>query len=248
MILLSKTHWGLWIPSLLLGAGLIVVALILLKSSPPAASPSPTASEEDAHIFNQQEEPAKFPLVKAEPQSRQSSKIANIVEQLVYNSYEARAAGLTDLSGLSNAVLNVTHAGEIELLFHAADATGAGEEADLEALGATIVGRLEISPELKLRPAGMIQAWVPYDKVQAAAALQWVVAVTPPSYGEVDPHPTNPINSEGVELHDADLVHELGITGDVVTVGVISNGVVNLAASQALNELPAVTVFSCGCR
>jgi hypothetical protein len=35
----------------------------------------------------------------------------------------------------------------------------------------------------------LIQAWVPYQQVEAAAALPWVVAVTPPAYGEHNPHP-----------------------------------------------------------
>ena len=44
----------------------------------------------------------------------------------------------------------------------------------------------------------MIQAWVPYDKIGEVADLSWVVAITAPGYGDVDTHPTNPINSEGV--------------------------------------------------
>ena len=179
-----------------------------------------------------------------ELQMKPPSKIAHIVEQVVSKCYEARSS--QDLSALSNAVLHVTPSGKIELLLHAAKATGPSEEADLENLGATIVSRLQRPPDSNLPPAGMIQAWVPYDKVAAAAALPWVVAVTSPSYGDVDPHPLNLINSEGVALHRADLVQDLGITGAGVTVGVISDGVTNLAASQALNELSMVTVLAVG--
>jgi subtilase family protein len=146
-----------------------------------------------------------------------------------------------DVAALSNDVLHVTSSGAIELVLHAAKPTGPSEEADLENLGATIVSRLQLPPDSNLPPAGMIQAWVPYDKVEAAAALPWVVAVTPPSYGATDA-----ITSEGVALHRAHLVQNSGITGAGVRVGVISDGVTNLAASQALNGLPAVTVFAVG--
>jgi hypothetical protein len=179
-----------------------------------------------------------------ERQMKSPSKIADIVEQFVSRCYEARSAGdvsSQDVAALSNDVLHVTSSGAIELVLHAAKPTGPSEEADLENLGATIVSRLQLPPDSNLPPAGMIQAWVPYDKVEAAAALPWVVAVTPPSYGATDA-----ITSEGVALHRAHLVQNSGITGAGVRVGVISDGVTNLAASQALNELPAVTVFAVG--
>jgi hypothetical protein len=74
-----------------------------------------------------------------------------------------------------------------------------------------------------------------------------VAAVTPPDYGDSNTHPMNPIDSEGVALHNADIAHTQGVTGAGVLVGVISDGVANLAASQARNELPAaVNVINAG--
>ena len=81
---------------------------------------------------------------------------------------------------------------------------------------------------------------------RSSAALPWVAAVTTPDDGETNTHPDNPIDSEGVQLHNADLTHLLGVTGAGVKVGAISDGVTNLAASQARNELPAVNVISVG--
>src|SRR5262249_25264765 len=106
-----------------------------------------------------------------ELQMKSPSKIAHIVDQLVSScfEYEARRSGdvrSPDLATLSHAVLHVTRAGEIELLLHAARATGPSAEADLETLGATIVSRLQLPPASNLPPAGMIQAWIPYDKVE----------------------------------------------------------------------------------
>lgn len=186
-----------------------------------------------------------FHAVSAQENPR-PSKVANIVEQMVAACEKAAAAGETDFSSLSNDVLHVSPEGSIELVFHAMEPITSGDEAELEVLGAVIVSRFEVSAPLAMPPVGMVQAWIPYEAVAAAAQLSWVMAITPPSYGEVNPHPTNPINSEGVALHNADQAQAQGVTGAGVTVGVISNGVASLAASQARSELPAVNVISVG--
>jgi len=181
---------------------------------------------------------------RVEAQLKQPSKVADSVQRVLKEvdatSAQRSAARVSiDLSGLSTGLVHVSPSGKIELVFHAAGAIGTAEVKDLEALGADIVATLT-------SPAALIQAWVPYQQVEAAAALPWVVAVTPPAYGEHNPHPNNAIDSEGTQLHNADVAHAQGVTGTGVTVGVISNGVSNLAASQARSELPAVTVISAG--
>lgn len=148
------------------------------------------------------------------------------------------ARGARDLSVHSDALVRVRPSGELELVFHAYNAVGEEEIADLRSLGAEIV--------IVLEDPGLIQAWVPPDRVDEAAALPWVAAVTPPDYGDTNPHPTNPINSEGVPLHNADLAQAQGITGAGVTIGAISDGVTSLAQAQARNELPAVNVLLAG--
>ena len=178
-----------------------------------------------------------------EAQDKMPSKLAGSVQRMLGDLMAASAQRsalarvAVDLSALSNPLVHVNAAGKIELVFHAAGAIGSAEERDLQALGADIVITLT-------SPAGMIQAWVPYLQVEAAAALPWVVAVTPPSYGE---HNVGPNQSEGVALHTADVAQAQGFTGTGVTVGVISNGVANLAASVALGELPAgINVIAAG--
>lgn len=47
------------------------------------------------------------------------------------------------------------------------------------------------------------------------------------------------VTSEGVAIHRADIVHALGYDGTGVRVGVISDGVDNLAAAQATGDLPS---------
>ena len=56
-------------------------------------------------------------------------------------------------------------------------------------------------------------------------------------------HPTNPTNSQGVALLNADDVQNRGVNGAGVNVGVISNGAPSIAAS----DLPNVTVNNTGC-
>jgi hypothetical protein len=172
----------------------------------------------------------------AEVRGKTPSPIAGSVQQLLDRIETARTATLAplrDLSGLSNELLHVRPSGEIELVFHARGPIGDAELRDLESFGAEIVATL---PEV-----GMIQVWIAPELVESAAMLPWVVAVTPPDYGHV-----NVFTSEGVTLHNADIAQSEGITGAGVTVGVISNGVANLAAAQALGELPAVTVLAAG--
>jgi uncharacterized repeat protein (TIGR01451 family) len=53
---------------------------------------------------------------------------------------------------------------------------------------------------------------------------------------------TGPVNSQGDEAHRADQVRALGINGNGVRIGVLSDGVDTLAAQQMAGELPAVTV------
>lgn len=180
----------------------------------------------------------------AEAQLKQPSRIADSVQRML-NDLAATATtpalrrAPVDLSVLSSPLVRVSPTGKIELVFHAAGPIGDAEMRDLVALGADIVARLT-------SPAGLIQAWVPYQQVEIAASLPWVVAVTPPAYGEHNTHPTNPIDSEGVVLHNADVAQAQGVTGTGVTVGVISDGVSNLAAAQMRNELPAVNVINAG--
>ncbi len=150
----------------------------------------------------------------------------------------AATAAPQDLSVLSDGLVKVRPTGEVEVVLHAKGSVGDAEEAAVRALGAEIV--------ITLKTPGMIQAWIPAKRIAEAAKLPWVAAVTPPDYGHTNPHPTNPINSEGVTLHNADIAQAQGVNGTGVTVGAISNGVANLAASQARNELPAVNVISAG--
>ena len=188
------------------------------------------------------------PAVAADVPRGQPSKIAASIQRLLDRidaadvaadrKQPAAAAAPQDLSEFSDGLVKVRPTGEVEVVLHAKGSVGDAEEAAVRALGGEIV--------ITLKTPGMIQAWIPAKRIADAAALPWVAAVTPPDYGHTNPHPNNPIDSEGVTLHNADIAQAQGVNGTGVTVGVISNGVANLAASQARNELPAVNVISAG--
>lgn len=170
--------------------------------------------------------------------------LPSIVEQtlarLTEIANQRRATGgallAQEVASLSNDVVHVDGAGRIELAFHSARAVGAVEERSLTSLGAVGV---VVAPTI-----GVVQAFVPAAGVAAASALPWVAAVTAPGYGIAD---VGSVDSEGVAFHRADLAQAAGINGNGVTVGVISDGVSNLAASQALGDLPAgVNVLAAG--
>ena len=176
---------------------------------------------------------------------KKASKLAYIVEQVAAGVARERGAGRSGARA-SNAAVHATADGAIEVAIWAKQPIGGRERADLAKLGAAPTASFSRGAQKGKPAVGVIQARVPYDRLDDLAALDWVATVTPPGYGESDTHPINPINSQGVALHNADDAQTRGINGAGVTVGAISDGVSNLAASQAANELPAVTVLNTG--
>jgi hypothetical protein len=184
------------------------------------------------------------PVAAADLQQGQPSKIAASVQRVIDRMQAAGAVTSPsarvqqDSSVFSNGLVRVRPTGEVELVFHAKGSVGKTEVAALRALGAEIV--------ITLETPGMIQAWIRTEQIGEAAALPWVAAVTPPDYGDTNTHPNNPINSEGVALHNANVAQAQGVNGTGVLVGAISDGVSNIATAQARNELPAVNVINAG--
>jgi hypothetical protein len=170
------------------------------------------------------------------------SKVGSAVKQSADEVVAAQRAGRSP-AAQSNRLVRVRADGAIEVNVWARGQVANRERAELIRLGARIVATAS-GPARRGRPSyGLFHAAVPAERIDAVAALDWVAAVTPPDYGQTDDHPTNPTNSQGVALHNADDVQTRGIDGTGVNVGVISNGVPSLAAS----DLPAVTVNNVGC-
>ncbi|MDQ2825465.1 MAG: hypothetical protein M3Y04_00610, partial [Actinomycetota bacterium] len=187
--------------------------------------------------------PVAAAAVQAQPVP---SKLPSIVEQTIARVQSvSRSPGFAqELAPLSNDVVHVDPNGRIELAFHSASPTGAAEEESLARLGATGIYTLRLPRSLGIPNVGLVQAFVPATNAAAAAALPWVAAVTTPSYGARD---VGSVTSEGVAFHGADIAQAQGNDGTGVNVGVISDGVSNIAASQALGDLPnTVNVLNAG--
>ncbi len=112
-----------------------------------------------------------------DPGGKEQSTIPSIVQDTLDNL--ARGGGAV-YDGMLPAV---DHEGRIQLEFHAAGAVGSTEKADVVNLGAIV----ELSTGDLVWPGGtsgpeglgIIVAWIPYNQVEAAAALPWVVVVRP---------------------------------------------------------------------
>ncbi len=186
----------------------------------------------------------------------QASKVAYIIQERIAridNALKTEGVNgrlpLRVAENLSDRLLKVDFKGDMLVEYHSAQAIGPDQITSLEARG----GRVVITTADLIWPKGMqmppglgiIVVWMPYNRVESAAEqLSWVVAVTPV---EDDPPDQGTFLSEGVALHRADDVQNLGIDGTGVTIGVISNGINNLAASQALGDLPATVTVPPGC-
>jgi hypothetical protein len=182
----------------------------------------------------------------------QGSKVAYILEQ------EAdRVSAMQSRRGLapqamerqlSNDVVHVESDGTIEVSVWSVEPATQEQRAEVAALGSTIEERVKTGRASLAPSVGLLDAWVPADRLDDLGALPWVAAVTPPSYGIADAG-TGSLVSEGVAQHRADKVQDdRGINGNGVTVGVSSNGVSNIATSEAQGELDSgnVTVDDAG--
>jgi len=89
-----------------------------------------------------------------------------------------------------------------------------------------------VNPELKI-----VQAWVPYDRIEALAELEVVTRIRPPEYSTFG---TGSITSQGDSILKANLVRStLNVTGAGVKVGVISDGANNPSSAQTSGDLPS---------
>ncbi len=118
----------------------------------------------------------------------------------------------------------------------------AGTNADARVGELALLG---VEPVAVASGYGFLEAWIAADKVDDVAALPWVRLVATPGL---------PITEIGLRLSEGDAVHRadlarsaFAVNGAGAIVGVISDGVSNLAAAQASADLPpAVNVGVAG--
>ena len=117
-----------------------------------------------------------------------------------------------------------------------------GEEPDLQSLQDLGASEIKLSREL-----GVIQAWVPAEALQAASDLPGVLRVSLPRYALVKrAAPSGPVARTGSVDTEGDQIlgaknfrAHTGITGQGITVGVISGGDDHINSSQATGDLPS---------
>jgi hypothetical protein len=196
---------------LLSGVTLIVPMAIVAAVQPATAAPAAAAAE-----------PSKIPTLL-----RQSAELAK--------ASASAKAGAVDPQARS---LGVNASGRIGVQVYAAAPVSAAQEADLSKLGVSVLKNsadFTAVPGADLPSTGLVSASVPYDKLDAVAALGWVTALRPSLRPAVD---VGPITAEGVPLHKADKAQARGLTGRGQKVGAISGDVDHLADSIAAGELP----------
>ena len=132
---------------------------------------------------------------------------------------------------LSNRLVTVDAQSNIHTYIHVYT-FGSAERAQLEARGI----RIEIVNE----DYGIVQAWVPLDKIEEVAEISFVKRLEPPSYATTM---AGSVTTEGDSILNADQLRALGFDGTGIRVGVISDGVDNLTVAQGLGDLPATVTI-----
>ena len=122
--------------------------------------------------------------------------------------------------------------GDVQVFIEVEDVDQLGA---LTSLGVTVE---RVDSELQI-----VQAQAPSTKLRAIAALPTVRHVRLPEYAVAH---AGAVQSEGDAVMRSNQLRAVaGVDGTGVTVGVISDGVGGLAASQALGDLPAVDTATC---
>jgi hypothetical protein len=143
-------------------------------SAPTAADGTPMALTDSAAATG---EAGTGPPSAVDPTARAAAKIATPIAEAVA---KLRADASTNVNGkphgatlYSTPFVKVDGSGRIQVYLHLT-ALGDEERAELTQAGAQIDVAME---RLKL-----VQAWLPYERVEAVAALPFVTRITPPSY------------------------------------------------------------------
>lgn len=164
--------------------------------------------------------------------SNGNSKVNQTLQQVIdeaSNTATTRAEdGGSRLSSLSSQIVKIDDSGNVEVFLYCSEVSNENL-AKLQALGLILE---DMNSEHKV-----VHGWMPYENIEDAAEMGFVVKVKPPDYAHKR---TGPVNSEGdAVLESDDARNILGADGTGVLIGVISDGVDSLAVSQATGELPS---------
>jgi hypothetical protein len=135
------------------------------------------------------------------------------------------------LSTRSNRMVKINDRGDLQTYIHVQSFRG-GERAQLETYDVTI--------EKVNMDIGIIRAWIPFDVLNEVAQFPFITRITPPRYAT---KMAGSETTEGDSILRADQLRALGFDGTGVRVGVISDGVDNMADAQATDDLPATVTI-----
>ena len=159
-----------------------------------------------------------------------SPRLAEVIDEIDRN-VSRDSLDESGLEGISTKLVKVNPEGMVQVYVHCNEV---GED-NLSRLLDLGLETEVINDDLKI-----IQGWLPHDLINQASELGFVDKITPPSYGHTR---VGSITPDVVGEIGADQVmSEFGIDGSGVKIGVISDGVGNLGASQASGDLPFVQV------
>ena len=142
------------------------------------------------------------------------------------------------ITTVSAGALDIDASGRIAVLVHSAGLVTSSQAAQLSALGATdLSSSTSWTPVagMTLPTTGLVTVMLPYDKLDAVAALPWVTVLRP---GFRPIEDVGPIEAESVQLHQADKAQDNGLTGKGQKVGAMSGDVDHIADSIKQGELP----------
>jgi hypothetical protein len=197
----------------------------------------------DVSVFAQSSPPSGGrPLENLDEQKPSENGAGKIAPHLRRKIEEIKEHGITResfsakrASEFSDSLVRVNEQGDIHCYVYVVG-TIAEAMPILESLGATI--------EISNQELGVIQAWIPFERIEECAQLSFVKRIAAPGYG------INRLGSkttEGDSVLRASNLRALGYDGTGVKVGVISNGVTNRNAAIALGDLPSnITILRAG--
>lgn len=138
-----------------------------------------------------------------------------------------KGIGSLHADDLSTPLVKVDDQGNVQVYVHMNE-SNSENIGQLEGLG--------LIPEVVNDELKIVQGWLPHENVEKAAELGFVSKITPPSYG----YPrAGSVTSEGDAIMGSDEARDtFGVDGSGIKVGVISDGVDSLAASQMSGDLP----------
>ena len=130
-------------------------------------------------------------------------------------------------------LLRTDEKGQLEVYVQVSDQFDNLHREELEGYGLQVV---HLEEDL-----GLIQGWVPPERVKTIGELAYVTRIAPPAYTYPQ---TGSVTTEGDAILGGEALRSLGYDGNDVRVGVISLGVDNIAVAQATGDLPAVQILS----